>query len=109
MNWCASSTRGGTAAARDAARTANTTTATIVTAAHRGSFRRTSHDTAGSAPNAKNKATPINTSTDDARHRMRTAPYVTATPAEAVNPKENGDRRLNRGPRTPRGCWLERI
>src|ERR1700686_983604 len=77
----------GTAAARDAARTPNTTTATIMTAAHRGSFRWTSHDTAGWAPNAKNKATPINTSTDDARPRMRTAPYVTATPAEAVNPK----------------------
>ena len=57
------------------------------TAAQRGSFRWTSHDTAGSAPNAKNIATPINTSTDDARPKMRTAPYVTATPAAAVNPK----------------------
>jgi hypothetical protein len=47
----------------------------------------TSHDAAGSSPSAKNNATPINTSTDDMDPRTRTAPYVTATPADAANPK----------------------
>ena len=57
-----------------------------MTAAHRGSFRVTSHEVAGSRPSAKKSAAPINTSTDDIDPRTSTAPYVTATPAEAANP-----------------------
>ena len=73
-----------------------TTVTTMVTAAQRGSLRLTSHDTAVSSPSAKNIATPINTNTDDIDPRTRTAPYVSATPADAVNPTTNGERRLNR-------------
>lgn len=68
------------------ARRPNTTTTTTMTAAHRGNFRVTSHDVAGSSPSAKKNAAPINTSTDDVAPRTRTAPYDTATPAEATNP-----------------------
>jgi hypothetical protein len=65
----------------------NITATTIVTAAHRGNLRLTSHDTALSSPNAKNIATPINTNTDDIDPRTRTAPYVSATPADAIIPR----------------------
>jgi hypothetical protein len=53
----------------------------------RGNLRFTSRDTAGSSPTAKKNATPINTNADDADPRTRTAAYVTATPADAINPK----------------------
>ena len=77
----------GIAAATAAARTPNTTTTTTVTAAQRGSRRFTSCDTAGSSPRATNIAAPTNTSTADAEPRTRTAPYVTATPAESITPR----------------------
>jgi hypothetical protein len=69
----------------------------------------TSHDAAGSSPNAKNNAAPINTSTDDIEPSRRTAPYVTATPADAVNPTPNGVLQFIRGPRGPNGGLSERI
>ncbi len=86
MNFRASCTSGGIAAATAPARTPNTTTTTRLTAAHRGSLRLTSPDTAGSSPRAKNNAAPIKTNTEDAEPRTRTTPYVSATPAEATNP-----------------------
>ena len=64
-----------------------TTTTTKLTAAHRGSLRFTSPDTAGSSPNAKNIAAPINTNIEDTEPSTCTTPYVTATPAEAINPR----------------------
>ena len=87
MNWRVCSTSGGIAAATPPATTPNTTTTTRVTAAHRGSLRLTSVDTAGSSPSAKNNAAPINTSADDADPSMLMTPYVTATPAEAISPR----------------------
>src|SRR5271166_2938046 len=109
MNWRACSTSGGITAAMQPARTANTTTTTSVTAAHRGILRLTSDDTAGSSPSAKNNAAPTKASAVDADPSRRITPYVTATPAEAVSPRKNGDPQSNRSPREPNGRSAERI
>src|ERR1700719_3188889 len=103
MNWRACCDSGGMAAASKLAITAITATSTAVTAAQRGSFLPTSHDTAGSSPRATKNATPIKSSIDDAAARPRTTPYVTATPADAVSPTKKGECQLNRGPAAPTG------
>lgn len=84
------------AAAKDPATTAITARSTAVTAAQRGTFFPTIHDTAGSSPTAIKKATPIRMSMEDAAARPRSALYVTATPADAVSPTKNGECQLNR-------------
>src|SRR5690349_8740298 len=92
------------AAASDPATTAITANSTAVTAAQRGTLFPTNHDTAGSSPRARKKATPIKMSIDDAAARPRSATYVTATPADAVRPTKNGECQLNRRPGGPTGC-----
>src|SRR6202034_193235 len=94
---------GGIAAATKPPIARRKTTNTSVVARHRGRPRLTHHETAGSNPVARKKAIPISTNTDDNDPRTRTIPYVTATPADAVNPMQNGDRRLNRRPGEPSG------
>ena len=83
------------------------TSSTVITAAHRGNPCRTSQDTAGSIPTARNNATPIRISTEPACMTTRISPTVIAAPPVAVIPIMNGDRQLNRGPRVPRGAsWV---
>lgn len=51
--------------------------------------------------------TPINSSIDETRMSQRTIAYVTATPAAAVIPMKNGERRSIGGPGGPSGRTSE--
>ena len=77
---------GGIAAATKALIAARKMTNTSVVAAHRGNPRLTNHETAGSSPSARKNATPIRINIAESDASIRTAPYVTATPADAANP-----------------------
>ena len=97
-------TRAALAETANAVTTASTTSSTAVTADQRGKWCRTSDDTAGSIPTARNSDNPMSTRTDPACSNNTMSPTVTATPPAAVIPIRNGERQLNRGPSVPIGA-----
>ena len=74
-----------------------------MTAIQRRKCLRSSQTIIGSMPTARNSATTIRISMPRAARSTSITAYVTATPAAALRPMKNSERRSNLGPGSPSG------